>query len=102
VKIVQIQKDASQDHLLQLCWEAIVGTTTEVFKNQRRDQFGTKIRFHGDLRNPRINLLEVIGNVMRNAFVRAYLPRLRRVAPDIGEMQFEPGSITDEPIAVQH
>jgi Domain of Unknown Function (DUF748) len=101
VEVVNVAKDASQGNLPQLFWEALVGAATEIFKNQRRDQFGTRIRFHGDVRNPRTNLLEVIGNVLRNAFVRAYLPRLRHVAPDINELQFDPGEISDEPVLSQ-
>jgi hypothetical protein len=101
VEVLDLRKDAAQQSLPELFWEALVGVSTEVLKNQRRDQFGTRITFHGDLRNPKSNLLEVIGNVLRNAFIRAYLPRLRYVAPDISELQFEPGRITDEPIIVE-
>jgi hypothetical protein len=95
------RKDAADGNLLQLFWEALVGATAEIFKNQRRDQFGTRIRFTGELRDSQINLIEVIGNVLRNAFVRAYLPRLRHVAPDISELQFDPGDVSDEPIAIE-
>ena len=30
------------------------------------------------------------------------LPRLRRVAPDIGELQFDPGTVSNEPMSVEH
>lgn len=69
---------------LQVFWEALVGVVGQVLKNQERDQFGTRITFQGNLDNPRTSMLEVIGNVLRNAFVRAYLPRLEgRAAPDV-------------------
>jgi hypothetical protein len=99
--VLDPQKDAKEDNLVQFFWEAVVGVTTEILKNQRRDQFGTRIRFSGELRNSQINLIEVIGNVLRNAFVRAYLPRLRHVAPDISDLQFDPGEVSDEPIVVE-
>jgi hypothetical protein len=89
-------RDIQKDDPLQLLWEALVGIVGAVFKNQARDQFGTRLSFAGDLDNPGTNILEIVGNVLRNAFVRAYLPRLEgRVAPDAaaragpeGEMQW--------------
>ncbi|HEY7086766.1 MAG TPA: DUF748 domain-containing protein [Tepidisphaeraceae bacterium] len=81
--------------IVETFWEALVGVTTGVFRNAPRDQFGTLIHFRGDLRDPHTNLLEIVGNVLRNAFIRAYLPRLRGAAPDISALQFDPGQISD-------
>lgn len=70
---------------LQFFWEALVGLVGEVFKNQSREQFGTRITLEGDFDDPRTNILEIVGNVLRNAFVRAYLPRIEsRARPDAG------------------
>jgi hypothetical protein len=57
-------------------WELLVGTVGQVLSNPQRDQFGTRLTIEGDLENPQTNLMEIIGGVLYNAFVRAYLPRL--------------------------
>ena len=44
-------------------------------------------------------MLATVGNVLYNAFVRAYLPRLEGVAPDLDGLQFGPGEVTD-PVSV--
>ena len=77
-------RDIGREDPLQMLWEALVGVVGEVFTNQSRDQFGTSITFEGDLDNPRTNIIEIIGNVLYNAFVRAYLPRIEgRIAPEL-------------------
>jgi sugar phosphate isomerase/epimerase len=73
------------------------GLTAEVFKNQQRNQFGTLIPFHGEVSNPQTDMLAVIGNALRNAFVRAYLPRYERINPDLNDLEFSPGSIVTDP-----
>jgi hypothetical protein len=81
VRVLSI-RDVRADDPLQLLWETLVGVVGAIFKNQARDQFGTRITLVGDLSDPHTSLLEIVGNVLRNAFVRAYLPRIEgRVAP---------------------
>jgi hypothetical protein len=99
LKIFSVREDLARDNPLQAFWEALVGTTTEIFKNQKRDQFGTVIPITGDLTGPRSDIFATVGGILRNAFIRAYLPRLEGVAPDIDGLQFGHGSIT-EPTAV--
>lgn len=71
-----------QEDPLNVIWEGLVALVSEVFENQPRDQFATKLTLEGDLRNPRTSLLEIIGNVLRNAFIEAYRPRFEgRTAP---------------------
>jgi hypothetical protein len=75
-------RDLQSKDPLGVFWQALVGLTTKIFENQPRDQFGTRITLQGDLDNPRTSILEIVGNVLRNAFVQAFLPRLEgRVAP---------------------
>ena len=70
-------QDLKEDNPLDFFWEALVGGTEFVLKNQGRDQFGTVIPFKGDVSKPAPGILNTIGNVLRNAFIRAYLPRLQ-------------------------
>ena len=77
----------------------MVGATTTVFKNYSRDQFGTLIPFTGDLSGATTtDILATLGNMFRNAFVRAYLPRLESGQESINGLKFEAPEF-DQPIS---
>jgi uncharacterized protein involved in outer membrane biogenesis len=89
LQVFRIGQDLKEDNPVQFFWQALVGTTTGVLTNWHRDQFGTQIPFTGDLSAPKPDLLITLGNVLRNAFIRAYLPRIE---PDVNPdqtLQFE-------------
>ncbi|MBX7156940.1 MAG: DUF748 domain-containing protein [Verrucomicrobiae bacterium] len=56
---------------LQAIWESIVGLTTALFQNQPKEQLATRIPFEGRIKDPNVNFFELIGNILRNAFIRA-------------------------------
>jgi len=85
--------------VLQLFWQALVGAATAVLKNQYRNQFGTLVPFSGEASGAnQTDLLATIGNVLRNAFVRAYLPRLEDGRDTVEGMHFEPPE-TSSPVS---
>jgi hypothetical protein len=95
LRVFEIPADLKSDrNPLQFFWQALLGLTTGVLKNQPHDQFGTLIPFTGDLTAPNTDILSAIGNVLRNAFVRAYLPRLQNGTDSFDGMQFQPPSLT--------
>jgi hypothetical protein len=88
-------KDLAGGDALHAFWQAIVGASAAILTNYHRDQLGTLIPFTGEIKGPRIEFLATIGNVLRNAFIRAYLPRLEQGnQPDDG-LQFGPATLTD-------
>jgi hypothetical protein len=96
LKVFDIVDDLkNDDNPVQYFWQALLGVATGLLKNQSRDQFGTLIPFTGDLSEPDTDILSTIGNILRNAFVRAYLPRLQNGTNGLEGMQFGPASITD-------
>jgi hypothetical protein len=100
LKIFSLTEDIKDENVLEVFWQAIVGAVAFVFKNQPRDQFGTVIPFSGDLSGATsADMLATIGNVLRNAFVRAYLPRLESGGESIEGLTFGPAELTD-PISV--
>ena len=100
LKVFSLTEDLKQDNVLQYFWQALVGATTSLLKNQPRDQFGTLVPFRGDLsKTTTTDILATIGNILRNAFVRAYLPRLESGQESVNGLQFEPPDFTD-PISV--
>jgi len=101
IKVFSLRDDVTAGNVLQVFWEALVGFATEVLKNQRRDQFGTMIPFHGNVNSPQTDILATVGNILRNAFIRAYLPKLQGVNTDHADsiIEFGPGEITD-PVSI--
>ena len=84
LKVFSLTADMKDENMLEYFWQALVGGTTSVVKNWSRDQFGTLIPFSGNLSQAtRVDILTTIGNVLKNAFIRAYLPRLEN------QQQFE-------------
>jgi hypothetical protein len=92
--------DLKRDNPLEFFWEAVVGATTELFKNQPHNQLATVIPLSGSLNGPQTDILATIGNVLRNAFIHAYLPRFEGAAPDADNLHFGPASPTN-PIATE-
>ena len=98
--VFSLREDLKVDNALQAFWQALVGATAAIFKNQPRDQFGTLIPFQGDLSTATTtDLLATLGNVLRNAFVRAYLPRLEGGQESVEGLIFGPAELGD-PISV--
>jgi hypothetical protein len=96
LKVFDLLDDLQNDaNPLQFFWQALLGVATAVLKNQPRDQFGTLIPFTGDLTAPDTDILSAVGNVLQNAFIRAYLPRFENGTTSFDGMDFQPGSITD-------
>jgi hypothetical protein len=91
LQVFRFNQDFPEANPLQVFWEVLLEATTSVFKNQRRDQFGTLIPFSGDLSGATTaDILATVANVLYNAFIRAYLPRLENSVEDPGFLQFEP------------
>jgi len=77
LRVFSLSQDLKEDNVLQFFWQALVGGTTSLLKNFSRDQFGTLIPFTADASGTTTaDIFATIGNILRNAFVRAYLPRL--------------------------
>ena len=96
LKVFSLVPDIKEDNVLQFFWQALVGVTTKVFKNQARNQFGTLIPFMADAGgSTSTDILATIGNVLRNAFVRAYLPQLENGLEPGQNFHFEPADFKD-------
>jgi len=70
MKIVNREKD--KQNLLNLVWQSIVGVLVEVFENQKKDQFATKVPLEGNLNNINAGVWPTVGNIFKNAFVKAF------------------------------
>jgi hypothetical protein len=96
LKVFSLKQDIKEDNVLEFFWQALIGGVTNLLKNRSRDQFGTLIPFSGDLSGATsTDILATIGNILRNAFVRAYLPHLEGGQDKVGDMQFGAPDFTD-------
>ncbi|MEO6184248.1 MAG: DUF748 domain-containing protein [Verrucomicrobiota bacterium] len=94
-KIFSLTDDIKDENVLEFFWQALLGAATNLFKNWSRDQVGTLIPFSGDASGNNPDIIATIGNVLRNAFVRAYLPRLESGQNSVDGLQFQPPDISD-------
>jgi hypothetical protein len=69
---------ASNKGVGQKLYEGIVGGVANVLKNQPHDQVATETSLSGPLESPHTSVLQVAGNLVRNAFFKAILPGLER------------------------
>ncbi len=72
MKILHLKKE--KDGILQTMWEGVLQVVTEIFENQKRDQFASKVPFEGDLKDTNINVWITITTILKNAFIEA-LPK---------------------------
>ncbi len=91
LKAFSLREDVEEDTVLQFFWHALIGATTSILKNPVRHQVGTLIPFTGDASGAKTtDILATLGNLLRNAFVRAYLPMLEHAPEAASEgLQFE-------------
>jgi hypothetical protein len=96
LQVFSLSEDLKEKNVLQFFWQALVGGVTSLFKNHSRDQFGTLIPFSGDATGATTtDIFATLGNILRNAFVRAYLPRLEDGQESVGGLTFQPPQISD-------
>jgi hypothetical protein len=74
LKVVNWKEDKNKP--LKLAWEAVIGSVAWIFKNHGKDQLATKVTFEGNLKSPKVNVLDIIGQVLHNAFIQALYPSL--------------------------
>jgi hypothetical protein len=96
LQVFSLSEEIKEGNALRFFWQAMVGTATSLFKNRPRDQFGTLVPFNGDLSGATTaDILATVGNLLRNAFVRAYLPRLEGGQESVEGLLFGPPEFED-------
>lgn len=70
MKVVDWKKDKKNP--LNLIWQGIVGSLAEIFENQKKDQFASRMPLEGNLNKIDTETWPAIWNIFRNAFVKAF------------------------------
>jgi Domain of Unknown Function (DUF748) len=68
-------KKEREKSAMKFFWDAIVGTVSTVFRNLPENQLATKIPISGVYTNSSVDLTSTLGSLLRNAFVRALIPK---------------------------
>lgn len=71
-----VQWREEEGNFFQKAWESIVEATNWVLKNKKEDQLSTVAEFEGSLKGPDIDIITIIGQTLRNAFIQALYPSL--------------------------
>ncbi|HGM5583082.1 TPA: DUF748 domain-containing protein [Pseudomonas putida] len=62
-------------------WEAVVGASETVLKNQPKNQFATRVELSGSVRQQNISAFEAFLQILRNGFVQAFNARYEQPPP---------------------
>ncbi|MCO7564658.1 DUF748 domain-containing protein [Pseudomonas sp. S 311-6] len=63
-------------------WEALVGASETVLKNQPKNQFATRVELSGSVHQQNISAFEAFLQILRNGFIRAFNARYEQPPPD--------------------
>jgi hypothetical protein len=70
LQVVDWQKD--KERPLELVWESIAGFAAEVFENQPKNQFATRVPLSGKISAVQSGFWPALWNIFRNGFVEAF------------------------------
>lgn len=80
VDIFNWQQDVKNENkgFFRSIWEALVGGGETVLKNQRKDQFATRVDLKGNVHQQNVSAFQAFLQILRNAFVQAFNTRYDR------------------------
>ncbi|QXH45645.1 DUF748 domain-containing protein [Pseudomonas xanthosomatis] len=84
VDVFNWQQDVENKNkgFLRSVWEALVGASETVLKNQRKNQFATRVELSGSVHQQDISAFEAFLQILRNGFVQAFNARYEQPKPD--------------------
>jgi hypothetical protein len=78
--------DSKQDKgFFSKIYEGLVGGIASLLKNDERDEIATRTNLSGRVDDPQTSTLQVISNLLRNAFIDAILPGFDRQVRNSGD-----------------
>jgi hypothetical protein len=75
LKVFKWEKERKKN-ILEIFWQAVVGTVTTAFKNHPQNQLATKIPVTGSFEKTDVHVWPTIETLLRNAFIHALIPQL--------------------------
>jgi hypothetical protein len=77
VKVYDREKDKNKGAFHQMR-ELLIGGAAKILKNRPREQVATKVDISGSLAKPHTSTLQIVEELLRNAFVKAILPNFEK------------------------
>lgn len=83
LKIFSWKQDVVQDRKgpIKLAYQALAQGVVSLFENHANDQFATRVPISGRIDDKQLDTPQAILGVLRNAFIKAYAPQLRKLKP---------------------
>lgn len=69
LKFINLKEEKSKP--LQVIWEGLVSGVLEIFENQKKDQFGSKVPISGTYENTKTRIIPAVASLIKNAFIQA-------------------------------
>lgn len=84
VDVFNWQQDVENDDkgFFRSIWEALVGGSETVLKNQQKNQFATRVELSGSVRNQNVSPFQAFIGILRNGFVQAFNARYENAPPE--------------------
>ncbi|MDR9754713.1 DUF748 domain-containing protein [Pseudomonas sp. SZMC_28357] len=86
VDVFNWQQDVENKNkgLFRSVWEALVGASETVLKNQSKNQFATRVELSGNVHQQNISAFQAFLQILRNGFVQAFNARYEQPKPEAG------------------
>ncbi|WLH69998.1 DUF748 domain-containing protein [Pseudomonas sp. FP2309] len=68
-------------NIFRSIWEAVVGTSETVLKNQRKNQFATRVELSGSVHQQDVSAFSAFLAILRNGFIQAFNARYEQPKP---------------------
>ena len=83
VEVFNWQQDVENKNkgILRSVWEALVGASETVLKNQSKNQFATRVELSGNVHQQDISAFQAFLQILRNGFVQAFNARYEQPKP---------------------
>ncbi|MCE1115178.1 MULTISPECIES: DUF748 domain-containing protein [Pseudomonas] len=83
VDVFNWHQDVENTHkgVLRSVWEALVGASETVLKNQPKNQFATRVELNGSVHQQDISAFEAFLQILRNGFIQAFNARYEQPPP---------------------
>jgi len=77
IKVYDARQDKEKSFFHKM-YEGLVGGVAHLLQNRQREEVATKTEISGSLSDPKFNTWETVVNLIRNAFIKAFLPGFER------------------------
>jgi hypothetical protein len=83
VDVFDWQQDVENKNkgIFRSIWEALVGASETVLKNQPKNQFATRVELSGSVHQQNISAFEAFLQILRNGFIQAFNARYEQSPP---------------------